>query len=70
MGGLPAHVPPPSLPSAVRLLWPAPEALTCCLQAAPAVAANPLSFIQGLLGPASPIPTPCLVLKGMFDPAE
>ena len=32
--------------------------------------ANPLSFVQSILGPASPIPTPCLVLKGMFDPAE
>lgn len=25
---------------------------------------------QGLLGPASPIPTPCILLKNMFDPAE
>lgn len=41
----------------------------CCVQA-PVVEANPLAFIQGLMGPASPIPTPCLVLKGMFDPAE
>jgi len=42
----------------------------CAVQAAPAAPANPLSFIQSILGPASPIPTPCLVLKGMFDPAE
>lgn len=29
-----------------------------------------LSLEQGLLGPASPIPTQCLLLKNMFDPAE
>ena len=23
-----------------------------------------------MLGPSSPIPTPCLLLKNMFDPAE
>ena len=28
-----------------------------------------LSLQQGLLGPASPIPTACLLLKNMFDPA-
>ena len=28
------------------------------------------SFVQGVLGPASPIPTPCLLLKNMFRPEE
>lgn len=29
-----------------------------------------LALEQGLLGPASPIPTNCLLLKNMFDPTE
>jgi RNA-binding protein 39 len=29
-----------------------------------------LEFAQGVLGPASPIPTPCVLLKNMFDPSE
>ena len=29
-----------------------------------------VEFAQGVLGPASPIPTQCLLLKNMFDPAE
>jgi RNA-binding protein 23/39 len=29
-----------------------------------------LQMQQGVLGPASPIPTQCLLLKNMFDPAE
>ncbi|KAL4447210.1 hypothetical protein ABPG77_007243 [Micractinium sp. CCAP 211/92] len=29
-----------------------------------------LAMEQGMLGPASPIPTQCLLLKNMFDPAE
>ena len=29
-----------------------------------------LAFEQGVLGPASPIPTQCLLLKNMFDPGE
>ncbi len=29
-----------------------------------------LALEQGVLGPASPIPTPCLLLKNMFNPAE
>lgn len=35
---------------------------------APADAA--LLLEQGVLGPPSPIPTPCLLLKNMFDPSE
>ncbi len=27
-----------------------------------------LGLIQSVLGPASPIPTPCLLIKNMFDP--
>ncbi|CAG9463978.1 unnamed protein product [Pedinophyceae sp. YPF-701] len=29
-----------------------------------------MALEQGVLGPASPIPTPCLLLKNLFDPAE
>jgi RNA-binding protein 39 len=29
-----------------------------------------LALEQGLLGPASPIPTQCLLLKNMFAPEE
>lgn len=32
--------------------------------------AQALQMEQGILGPASPIPSPCLLLKNMFDPAE
>lgn len=32
------------------------------------VAAQPIT--QGVLGPGSPIPTPCLLLKNLFDPAS
>ena len=28
-----------------------------------------LALEQGVLGPASPIPTQCILLKNMFDPA-
>ena len=31
---------------------------------------NEVEFTQGVLGPGSPIPTQCLLLKNMFDPAE
>ncbi|GLC42235.1 hypothetical protein PLESTB_000645800 [Pleodorina starrii] len=42
--------------------------------AMPAAPAGPkldpsLGLIQSVLGPASPIPTPCLLIKNMFDPA-
>lgn len=42
------------------------------LPAAPARLQFPaaLQLEQGLLGPASPIPTQCLLLKNMFNPAE
>ncbi len=29
-----------------------------------------LALEQGVLGPASPRPTPCLLLKNMFDPTQ
>lgn len=32
--------------------------------------AQALALEQGVLGPASPIPTQCLLLKNMFNPAE
>jgi RNA-binding protein 39 len=50
---------------------PAPSQV---LQPAPAAkveaAVSAVSWDQGFLGPASPIPTPCLLLKNMFDPAQ
>lgn len=49
-------------PIGVRPPMPAPAA-------APAPSQHPLALVQGVLGPASPIPTPCLLLKNMFDPA-
>lgn len=33
-------------------------------------APSPLSYDQGVLGPASPRPTPCLLIKNMFDASE
>ena len=32
--------------------------------------AQALQLEQGILGPASPIPSPCLLLKNMFNPSE
>lgn len=32
--------------------------------------AQALAMEQGILGPSSPIPTQCLLLKNMFDPRE
>ena len=34
------------------------------------VAPSPLSYDQGILGPASPRPTQCLLIKNMFDASE
>jgi len=36
----------------------------------PAAAAPSVAVQQGRLGPPSPIPTPCLLLTNMFDPAQ
>lgn len=36
----------------------------------PGVLGGDLSLQQGLLGPASPIPTQCLLLKNMFDASQ
>eukprot|EP01026_Neomeris_dumetosa_P059119 TRINITY_DN5518_c0_g1_i4.p2 TRINITY_DN5518_c0_g1~~TRINITY_DN5518_c0_g1_i4.p2 ORF type:complete len:530 (+),score=86.01 TRINITY_DN5518_c0_g1_i4:141-1592(+) len=36
----------------------------------PETSSNPLQHEQGVLGPSSPKPTPCLLLKGMFNPEE
>jgi len=54
-GKLGDEAPKPALPQAPRPL---------------AAAAAPQVAHQGLLGPASPIPTPCLMLSNLFDPAE
>ena len=35
-----------------------------------AASLSEVEFTQGVLGPGSPIPTQCLLLKNMFDPAE
>lgn len=34
------------------------------------MAPSPLSYEQGFLGPASPRPTQCLLIKNMFDASE
>ena len=47
--------PPPMVPAGTMLLSKDAQAL---------------QMEQGILGPASPIPSPCLLLKNMFDPAE
>lgn len=41
-------------------------------QTGPAIspAAQALALEQGVLGPASPRPTQCLLLKNMFDPSQ
>lgn len=44
------------------------ESLAKLKEAKMPVAAQPIT--QGVLGPASPIPTQCLLLKNLFDPAE
>ncbi|KAG2426641.1 hypothetical protein HXX76_012955 [Chlamydomonas incerta] len=63
---LPPGVAVPGMPAPVPLPGPPPL---------PAAAAGPkmdpaLSLIQSLLGPSSPIPTPCLLIKNMFEPGE
>lgn len=49
----------PQLPAAPQILQPQIPTIT-----------NPMYLEQGVLGPASPKPTPCLLLKNMFDPTE
>lgn len=63
-----AGLAPPTLPTAAN-----PPAVS----AAPPVPQQPqmqvpssISMDQGLLGPGSPIPTQCVLLKNMFNPAE
>lgn len=66
--GLP---PPPALvtPAGVPVV-PGAAAAAPVAAVAPALAVDPqLMLAQGVLGPGSPIPTPCLMLKNMFDPA-
>jgi RNA-binding protein 39 len=53
------------VPAAVLPLAPAAAAKPGLSQQQPALALE-----QGVLGPASPIPTPCLLLKNMFGDAD
>ena len=36
----------------------------------PNSATHPMQYLPGRLGPSSPIPTPCILIKNMFNPAE
>lgn len=66
-GGMPTILPGGLLAPAAVLPGVLPAA---AVAAVPGLAgAVDMSLHQGLLGPASPIPTPCLLLKNMFDPA-
>lgn len=58
--GMPLPPPPPA---------PAPPAAPASAAAASSSAAAARG-VQGVLGPASPIPTDCVLLKNMFSPAE
>jgi RNA-binding protein 39 len=54
----------------VPQIAPFGAAAAAAAAAAPSAVSAELAMQQGRLGPASPIPTPCLLLKNMFDPAE
>jgi len=60
------------LAGSAGLAPPAPAAggMPGMAPAAPAVVDPSLLVEQGRLGPPSPIPTPCLLLKGMFNPSQ
>lgn len=60
-GGQMPHLPGPP---------PQPVAAAAAPQVQLSASAQALSLERGLLGPASPIPSPCLLLKNMFDPAQ
>jgi linker between RRM2 and RRM3 domains in RBM39 protein len=67
MGGTGANMLPlgggvPGVPAYVAPAQPTGPVLSAPAQA--------LQLEQGVLGPSSPIPTPCLLIKNMFDPAE
>mmetsp|Transcript_34181 Transcript_34181/g.61637 ORF Transcript_34181/g.61637 Transcript_34181/m.61637 type:complete len:470 (-) Transcript_34181:2323-3732(-) len=49
---------------------PAPTPVTIQSSVPTVKVASNVSLIQSLLGPASPIPTQCLVLKNMFSPED
>lgn len=58
-------------PHPAGLQAPAPALPTAPASAPGPAPVNPtLALEQGLLGPASPIATPCLLLKNMFDPSQ
>lgn len=64
---LPPGVAVPGMPAPVAL--PGPPPLPAAAPAGPKM--DPaLSLIQSVLGPSSPIPTPCLLIKNMFEPGE
>mmetsp|Transcript_33646 Transcript_33646/g.95156 ORF Transcript_33646/g.95156 Transcript_33646/m.95156 type:complete len:532 (+) Transcript_33646:298-1893(+) len=50
-------------------LGPPPAALLPTPPGPPPLSNNPLALEQGVLGPKSPIATPCVLLKNMFDPS-
>ena len=56
MGGMGGMPPPPGMPVSI----PA---------AGVVITDQTMMYEQGILGPSSPIPTVCLLLKNMFDPA-
>ena len=58
------------LASAQNIELPGMPTYTAPVARPAAPAAHPLSYIQGVLGPSSPVPTPCFLLKNMFSPAE
>lgn len=49
---------------------PGPPAMVPAGGVVMSAGAQALAMEQGILGPASPIPTQCLLLKNMFDPKE
>uniref|UniRef100_A0A7S3VKM0 RRM domain-containing protein n=2 Tax=Dunaliella tertiolecta TaxID=3047 RepID=A0A7S3VKM0_DUNTE len=65
------QAPPPLYPGAAPPAAAAPPAVAPAAPAAPVLHVPPhVLEDQGLLGPASPIPTPCLLLKNMFTEAD
>lgn len=49
---------------------PGPPAMVPAGTVVMSAGAQALAMEQGILGPSSPIPTQCLLLKNMFDPKE
>ncbi|GFR51596.1 hypothetical protein Agub_g14019, partial [Astrephomene gubernaculifera] len=67
----PTHVLPTGVPVVASAVAPVTAAGPAGLQAAGGLSVDPVLLLQqGVLGPSSPIATPCLLLKNMFDPAS